>query len=102
MPETYDITSLFNIIYNAKNVIMSWGCCSYLNSAFVNENANVLVIAHIGYENEYIEVRDDYPGGIFKSAWFPKKCNKKQITYCKTELDDSIILELNKCISNMF
>jgi capsular polysaccharide biosynthesis protein len=101
IPETYDIISLFNIIYNAKNIIMSWGCCAYLNSTFVNENANVLVIAHIGYENEYINVRDNYSGGIFNTGWFPNKCNKKQIAYCKTELDDNIILELNKCISNM-
>lgn len=101
IPEDYDIRSLFHVINNASNIIMSWGCCSYLNSIFVNENANVLVLAHIGYEHEYTQIRDNYPGGIFKSAWFPEKCNKKQIAYCKTELDNNIKLELKKCISNM-
>lgn len=77
IPENHDIIELFNIIYNAKNVILSWGCCAYLNSVFVNEHANVFVISHIRYNNEYNEVIKHYNGGIYNSGWFPEKCNKK-------------------------
>ena len=55
---------------------MSWGCCSYLNSVFVNESSNVLVISHIGYKHEYDEVMK-YPCGFYNAGWFPEKCNKK-------------------------
>lgn len=56
---------------------MSWGCCCYLNSVFVNEISNILVISHIGYKHEYNEVMNNYPCGFYNSAWFPEKCNKK-------------------------
>ena len=76
IPENYDIVELFNIIYNSKNIIMSWGCCSYLNSVFVNEMSNVLIISNIKYKHEYEKVMN-YPCGFYNSGWFPEKCNKK-------------------------
>jgi hypothetical protein len=79
-PETYDIVTLFKIIYNAKNIIMSWGCCSYLNSEFINPNSNVLVLCHEGYRNEYISLLN-YDMNILNTEWFPKICNKKLILF---------------------
>jgi hypothetical protein len=79
LPEQFDVSTLFSIIYNAKNVIMSWGCCSYLNTTFVNENANILILCHKGYKNEYdtLETGED----ILYSVWFPQICNKRLILY---------------------
>ena len=89
IPENHDVTSLFKIIHNAKNVILSWGCCSYLNSIFVNEKSNVLVLCHKGYEHEYVSVKTNYPGSILNSDWFPKIANKKLILYdLETELNE--------------
>ena len=102
IPENYDILQLFYIIYNAKNVIMSWGCCSYLNSVFVNKNANILVISNIKYKNEYETVINTYDCGLFNSAWFPKKCNKKLFLGDLTDnLTDEIIEKLNGNIKEM-
>jgi len=53
IPENYSVIELFNIINNAENVIMSWGCCCYLNCVFVNETANILILAHKRYKHEY-------------------------------------------------
>ena len=103
IPENYTITELFNIIYNSDNIIMSWGCCSYLNSIFVNENSNILVLCHKSYNNEYIKVNTKFACGIFGSDWFPKKCKNKYILYdLPTELDEStkilLIDEIDKMV----
>ena len=102
IPENYTITELFNIIHNSDNIIMSWGCCSYLNSIFVNENSNILILCHKSYSNEYVEVREKYPCGIFDSYWFPKKCKNKYVLYdLPTELDDLTKIILNDEIDKM-
>jgi capsular polysaccharide biosynthesis protein len=89
-PENFDIIELFKIIYNAKNIILSWGCCSYLNSVFVNKKSNVLVLCHKSYSKEY-EAVINYQCGIFDSAWFPEKSNKKLIMYdLETEINEEI------------
>ena len=102
IPEKYTITELFNIIYNSDNIIMSWGCCSYLNSIFVNEKSNILVLCHKSYSNEYIAVREDYLCGILNSDWFPKKCKNKYILYdLPSELDEPTKILLNSEIDKM-
>ena len=74
IPENYNITELFGIIYRAKRVIMSWGCCSYLNSVFVNPEASVLILGHNDYKYEY----DQFPGDqIYDTDWFPVKSRMK-------------------------
>ena len=78
IPDTMNIIELYNIINNSKNIIMSWGCCSYLNSIFVNECSNILILGHEKYKAEYDEVKNNvncYPS-FYESAWFPKKTNK--------------------------
>jgi hypothetical protein len=90
IPETMDISELYNVIYNSKNVIMSWGCCSYLNSIFVNECSNILVIGHLKYISEYETKKTD--SDFYQSAWFPKKSNKKLfIGNLPSELSNNII-----------
>jgi len=101
-PENYTISELFNIIYNSHNIIMSWGCCSYLNSIFVNEKSNILVLCHESYSSEYVEVRENYSCGILNSGWFPTICKNKYILYdLPTELDDFTKILLNNEIEKM-
>lgn len=97
IPENYNIEELFNIIYNADNIIMSWGCCSYLNGIFVNENSNFLLLCHEKYNNEYNNVQN-----IFNSGWFPEKCKNKNILYdLPCELDELVKKNLQNKINVM-
>ena len=97
VPEQFDINTLFKIIYSSKNVILSWGCCSYLNSIFCNENSNVLVICHIAYKHEY-----DNFNNILSSDWFPYQSNKKLILYdLDTELDETVMKKLDFTINEL-
>jgi len=99
IPENYELGDLFNIIYNSKNIIMSWGCCSYLNSIFVNESSNVLVLCHENYQHEYKSLDSNF---ILQSGWFPTECNKKLIMYdLKTELNDDIKILLDNTIDKL-
>jgi hypothetical protein len=91
-PEDYDVLGLFNILYNAKNVILSWGCCAYLNSTFLNENVNYLCLGHFSYAHEYNGFAYIVPDHL----WKPIKYNKT--LYCldlKKDLDENAIKELN-------
>lgn len=103
IPENFDIITLFRIIYNAKNVIMSWGCCSYLNSDFVNPTSNILVLCHIGYYNEYNAIINTYPVDILNTAWLPEICRNKFILYdLETEININIKEQIKIKINNMF
>lgn len=91
LPETMDIIELYNVINNSKNVIMSWGCNSYLNSTFGNENSNILVLGHVRYKHEYESVKEKY-SNFYQSEWFPEKTNKTLfIGYLPSELSNDII-----------
>ena len=96
-PEEYSIEELCYIIYNCKNLVLSWGCCSYLNSIFVNPTTTVtLVLCHFGYKNEYdggitaSMNKDNSLDSFLNSFWFPKSCieNKKYILDMNTTLND--------------
>lgn len=53
IPEKYDILELFRIINNAENVVLSWGCVSYLNGIFCSDKSKRLIIGHESYSHEY-------------------------------------------------
>lgn len=98
-PENYDILELFNILHNAKNVILSWGCCSYLNSAFLNENVNYLCLGHFSYGHEYKNAIGINPNHL----WQPKKYNKCLYSLdLPTDLDENTIEKLNIKIEDLF
>jgi hypothetical protein len=102
IPENFDIKTLFKIIYNAKYIVFSWGCCSYLNSIFVNINSNVLILCHKGYEIEYNKVITYPNDDITTSSCFPKICNKKLILYdLETEINDIINQNLDIKINEL-
>jgi hypothetical protein len=100
IPENYNITELFRIIYGAKRVIMSWGCCSYLNSTFVNPEASVLILGHNEYKYEY----DQFPGDqIYDTDWFPVKCRAKlRALYMESELTPQMKKILDEKIRSLF
>jgi hypothetical protein len=77
---------------------MSWGCVSYMNSCFVSNKANMLVIGHQNYANEYDSVGEK----MFQSRWFADNCNKKMfVGHLPTNIDDKIINLLNDKISEL-
>jgi capsular polysaccharide biosynthesis protein len=100
VPENYTIIEIFRLIYGAKRVIMSWGCCSYLNSVFTHPESNVLILGHEGYKNEY----DQFPGDqIFESEWFPVKSRMKlHALYLDSELTQSSKVILDEKIRALF
>jgi len=100
IPENYTIVELFRLIYGAKRVIMSWGCCCYLNSVFTNPNSNVLVLGHDEYKYEY----DQFPGNqIYDSAWFPVKSRVKlSALYLESELTNRVKVILDEKIRALF
>lgn len=75
-PENYKIDELYYILYNCKNIIMSWGCCSYLNSIFLNKNVNILLLCNINYKHEYENRLNDNIEDTRKYEWYPKEYNK--------------------------
>ena len=95
IPENYTIIELFNIIYNAKNIVMSWGCNAYLNSTFINENSNILIIAHIRYENEYNHSpKLNNKLILINNGWIPKSFGKKLFLKDLPSILDEKIIEL--------
>lgn len=75
--EKFDVVTLFNIINNAKNIVLSWGCNSWINSTFVNRNSNLMVLCHSKYNNEF--VRDNVNHQNY-SNWIPI-CDKLVMVY---------------------
>lgn len=66
-PAGYHVIDLFNLIQDAKNVIFTWGSNSWVNSSYCNEQNNVMILCHIGYEHEY---STSFP------CWTPVICNR--------------------------
>jgi hypothetical protein len=84
-PNSMDVITLYNIINNCDNLILSWGCNSWINSLFVNEKTNVLVLCHIEYLSQY---QNSVVNNNEASQWTPK-CNKLILSYdLESELTD--------------
>jgi len=66
-PSDYNVIDLFNLIQDAKNVILTWGSNSWVNSSYCSDENNVMILCHIGYEHEYIS---NHP------CWTPVSCNR--------------------------
>lgn len=95
--ENYNIIELYNILNNAEFIIMSWGCCSYLNSMLIDNNiSNVLVICNIKYKNEY----EQFKNKEIYTDWFPFNCKNKYFCGDLTDyLDDNMKTILDKKMS---
>jgi hypothetical protein len=97
-PEIIDVIELFRIFYSAKNVILTWGCCAYFNSVFLNETVNYMCISNPGYANEC-------PDEVVKNKdnhWTPIKSNKEVFAFnIPFLLDDKTIKLLNEKINEL-
>jgi hypothetical protein len=78
---TTNIKDLINILNNSSILISSWGCNAYLNKYLINnKNINILLLAHIYYEEEY-KLRTPHD--------FLPLCNKCKVIYnLKSSLDE--------------
>lgn len=55
----YSCVELYHILSNAEFIVLSWGCISYMNKIFIdNENINFLLLAHTGYYHEYTHLKN--------------------------------------------
>jgi len=53
-PSEYDVTELYILLNNAKNIVVSWGCISYINKMIIeNTNINYILLSHKGYTHEF-------------------------------------------------
>jgi hypothetical protein len=81
---------LYVVLNNCENIILSWGCNSWINSAFVNKLSNVMILCHELYSNEYSNNNKHH---LFcnnvGTDWTPV-CNKLCMVYdLPRELDES-------------
>jgi hypothetical protein len=95
-PNDYDVITLFNIINNCDNIILSWGCNSWINSIFVNKKTNVLILCHKGYSNEYGK-KITYDNNNL-TLWTPI-CNKLIMSY---DLESELTNESEQLLSDCF
>lgn len=75
--ENFDVKALYYLLNSASQIVLSWGCNSYLNSVFIeNPLSHTLVLCHKGYENEYIPLLQGSgvaENSIERKHYFPKK-----------------------------
>jgi hypothetical protein len=99
--ENYSIIELYNIINNSDYIILSWGCNAWINSIFINENSNVMILCNINYKHEYYNPNYQYNSKIL-SLWTPI-CNKLIMVFdLPNILDDVIISKLDNSIKELY
>ena len=72
-PNNQNVVNLYNIINDCENIIISWGCNAWINSIFINENTNVLVLCNLGYSCQW---NRDYPYSNKQPTLCTPKCKK--------------------------
>ena len=63
-PSDYNVIELYILLNNAKNIVTSWGCNSYINKMIIdNKNINYFLLIHKGYTHElpYLSLLDMIP-----------------------------------------
>ena len=87
-PEALALRAVFAAVHGARKLVMSWGCCSYLNSIYAHPDTDVLVLGHEGYQHELNRLRED---GVRpeESPWLPERCRSARVlTGLGTELTE--------------
>jgi hypothetical protein len=101
IPENLSITELYYLIKNCKNLILSWGANSYVNSIFVKPHHNLITLCHINYSNEYNGFKHIKNASKKHTQWTPL-CNKNMMIYdLPNELLDNAILLLNESLKEI-
>jgi hypothetical protein len=53
-PSQYTCIQLYIILNNAKTIVTSWGCISWINRIIIdNNNLNYILLSHNGYTHEF-------------------------------------------------
>ena len=72
-PAKYNCIELYQIFNNAKIIISSWGCISWINKSIIENNSlHYLLLSHVGYTYEFI-------GSTINN--FSPICNKIALVY---------------------
>jgi hypothetical protein len=96
-PNNCDVITLFNIINNCKNIVLSWGCNAWINSIFVDKNTNVLILCHIDYKREYFNPNFTYTKD--KLTLCTPICNKLNMEFdLPSELNNDIKIRLKNVL----
>jgi hypothetical protein len=93
-PSDYTIEELYILLNNAKNIIISWGCMSYMNKMIItNTNINYILLTHKEYTHEF--------NFIPASGMIPP-CNKCILIYnLNSELDETTYDIFNNILNNL-
>ena len=95
-----DIITLFNIINNCKNIILSWGCNSWINSIFVNKKTNVMILCHIHYKNEWSNHKFTYSKDVLTLC--TPICNKLIMEFdLPSELNNDITIQIQNHLKDL-
>jgi len=98
-PNNTDIITLFNLINNCNNIILSWGCNAWINSIFVNKNTNVLILCHIDYVPEY---NPSYTYSKDILTLCTPICNKLIMEFdLPSKLNNDITIKLQDSLNNL-
>ena len=99
-PNHMDIITLFNIINNCKNIILSWGCNSWINSIFVNKKTNVMILCHIHYKNEWSNHNFTYSKDVLTLC--TPICNKLIMEFdLPSELNNDITIQIQNHLKDL-
>lgn len=99
-PNHMDIITLFNIINNCKNIILSWGCNSWINSIFVNKKTNVMILCHIHYKNEWSNHKFTYSKDVLTLC--TPICNKLIMEFdLPSELNNDITIQIQNHLKDL-
>ena len=80
-PSIFSVKELYLLLKNAKQVVLSWGCNSWINRVLVEMRTHVIILCHNGYKHEYTSIKTQ------TNLHFSPTCNRTTYIY---DLDTSI------------
>lgn len=80
-PSNFSAKELYVLLKNAKQVILSWGCNSWINRLFIESRTHAIILCHEGYKHEYTGIKTK------TNLYFSPNCNKTTYVY---DLNNSI------------
>jgi hypothetical protein len=93
-PSIHNITELYMLLNSAKNIVMSWGCMSFINKMIIdNNNVNYILVSHKGYTHEF---------NFLPAQMMIPPCNKCFLIYnLNSELDNLSVDVINNILDNI-
>jgi hypothetical protein len=77
----FDVKDLYLLLKNATQVIMSWGCNSWINRLLIERRTHSIILCHKGYKHEYDCIKTN------SDLHFSPSCNKTTYIF---DLDTSL------------